>query len=132
MVRRLKPPSIGLPLTKFGTFAFLFFNYLCLMSLITHWRAAWSDPGSIPKTKEAPGSMEPERVKFCNKCDLNWKPERAHHCKECGMCIYKMDHHCPWVNNCVGAKNLKYFLQFVLYTAVAASFLVLMMLVSFF
>jgi palmitoyltransferase ZDHHC3/7/25 len=76
--------------------------------------------------------MEPSRVKFCNKCDNNWKPERAHHCKECGTCVYKMDHHCPWINNCVGAKNLKYFLQFVLYTALAAAFLVLMMLLSFF
>lgn len=25
-----------------------------------------------------------------------------------------MDHHCVWVNNCVGAKNGKFFLQFVI------------------
>jgi palmitoyltransferase len=60
--------------------------------------------------KEAPAEMIPKRVKYCRKCDMNWKPERAHHCSECGQCIFKMDHHCPWINNCVGGKNMKYFI----------------------
>jgi hypothetical protein len=21
---------------------------------------------------------------------MNWKPERAHHCSECGNCVYKV------------------------------------------
>jgi hypothetical protein len=80
----------GIPLTKSGTVYFLIFNYLCLMSLISHWRAAWADPGSVPKRKDAPALLEVERAKFCRKCDMNWKPERAHHCSECKTCVYKV------------------------------------------
>ncbi|KAI0219137.1 Palmitoyltransferase zdhhc2 [Massospora cicadina] len=59
--------------------------------------------------------------RFCRKCNLE-KPDRSHHCSVCGECILKMDHHCPWVNNCVGFYNQKFFLLFVAYTAILCIF----------
>ena len=32
---------------------------------------------------------------WCSTC-INWKPDRAHHCREVGRCVKKMDHFCPW------------------------------------
>ena len=45
-------------------------------------------------------------VRYCEKC-LSIKPDRSHHCSVCEVCTLKMDHHCPWVNNCVGFNNYK-------------------------
>ena len=31
--------------------------------------------------------------KYCDTCK-SFKPNRAHHCRQCGVCVLKMDHHC--------------------------------------
>ena len=48
---------------------------------------------------------------ICNK----FKPERCHHCSTCGRCVLVMDHHCPWLNNCVGFRNRKIFMLLIIY-----------------
>jgi len=49
----------------------------------------------------------------CKTCHLT-KPARSKHCSLCGHCVAKCDHHCPWVNNCLGKDNYHYFLALLL------------------
>ncbi|XP_062926170.1 palmitoyltransferase ZDHHC3 isoform X1 [Mobula hypostoma] len=100
----------------------IIFNALAFLALASHSRAMLTDPGAVPKgnaTKEFIESLQlkPGQVVYkCPKC-CSIKPERAHHCSVCKRCIRKMDHHCPWVNNCVGENNQKYFVLFTMYIA---------------
>lgn len=43
------------------------------------------------------------------------QPMRSKHCQTCQHCVRRYDHHCPWIENCVGERNHRWF---VLYLAV--------------
>ena len=65
-------------------------------------------------------SATERRRRWCSKCNV-FKPRYTHHCRICGICVLDMDHHCPWVNNCVGWRNHRPFLQFLFYVLVGCS-----------
>ncbi|KAH0625028.1 hypothetical protein JD844_033046 [Phrynosoma platyrhinos] len=45
---------------------------------------------------------------WCTKCQL-FRPARAGHCRICGRCVKRLDHHCVWINTCVGEQNHQAF-----------------------
>ncbi|CAI5437970.1 unnamed protein product [Caenorhabditis angaria] len=51
---------------------------------------------------------------FCQKCSAQ-KSSLTFHCKGCDKCIYLMDHHCPWIGQCVGAHNQAHFFLLLSY-----------------
>ena len=53
-------------------------------------------------------------IRICLKCRIV-KPDRCSHCKSCQKCILKRDHHCPWLNKCIGFSNQKYYICMLSY-----------------
>ena len=71
-----------------------------------------------------------QRPRQCQRSGV-YKPPRAHFDSGVERQVVKMDHHCPWVNNCVGMNNQKFFILFCMYVGLASAF-ALMMVGSFF
>ncbi|KAH0483407.1 MAG: uncharacterized protein KVP18_002733 [Porospora cf. gigantea A] len=52
-------------------------------------------------------------------CDLCGKVDpKSKHCRTCNKCIADFDHHCKWLNNCVGKHNYRLFLALICLVAV--------------
>uniref|UniRef100_A0A3B3QLR8 Palmitoyltransferase n=1 Tax=Paramormyrops kingsleyae TaxID=1676925 RepID=A0A3B3QLR8_9TELE len=124
--------SLSPAIPAIGAFLFLFVMGMLL-------RASFSDPGVLPRATpdeaahleygiNSPGSggcRSPPRtqevvingqtvkLKYCFTCKI-FRPPRASHCSLCDNCVERFDHHCPWVGNCVGKRNYRYFYLFIL------------------
>nr|VDD57606.1 unnamed protein product [Brassica oleracea] len=112
---------------------------LTIMDFTFLFLTSTTDPGIIPRNKEAPyevinqslewmsnkvGNTKLPRtrdvmvngftvkVKYCDTCKL-YRPPRASHCSTCNNCVQRFDHHCPWVGQCIALRNYPFFVCFI-------------------
>ena len=104
------PAYVRFPTTSMGLWI--------LFNILFNWWYCYSTSPGHPTDKNPPA-----HCKICKFC-LTHKRERCHHCSVCGRCVLAMDHHCPWMANCIGFYNYRYFYVFLFYMFLGCAFCV--------
>lgn len=79
----------------------------------------------LPPKKEQPENIQmyiKQTKKVCFECSRR-KPRRSYHCDICKVCVEQYDHHCTWINNCVGKRNIGRFVTFVIFIILSLVFI---------
>jgi len=84
--------------------------------------AMFVGPGQLDPSR---GVLESESGGWCGICNAT-KPPRAHHCSKCRRCSLRMDHHCHFINNCVGQANQRHFYLYLVFLEMAVLYCLLL------
>ena len=81
------------------------FSIICLLVIVFFIFTSRIDPSDNGKEKLIEQS-------YCTLC-TSIKSVRSKHCARCDRCTLEFDHHCKWVNNCIGVKNYRFFIALI-------------------
>ena len=91
--------------------------YTATAAIVTYsaWKAMIIDPSDPSVAAKrlnsiaASSSAEGADTMWCYLCKVSVS-RRSKHCRRCNKCVDVFDHHCPWLNTCIGAQNYRLFL----------------------
>ncbi|MCO5590187.1 hypothetical protein L7F22_044156 [Adiantum nelumboides] len=123
------------------------FGYLFAVAITSMCVTAWRDPGVIPRDLDPdPPCRSGEdgefidtsdplavplprivrvrngtdlKVKWCDTCGT-YRPPRCSHCRVCDNCVENIDHHCTFLNTCIGRRNYFTFFAFLIASILCA------------
>lgn len=113
---------------------------LLLLHLAAHLGAVLIDPAEPALRRTAPVPLPTlDRTKHahvieegsCHLCKVLVSGERTKHCSACNKCVARFDHHCKWLNHCVGGRNYVPFLMCVTTAVAASAFVALLAIAEF-
>lgn len=89
---------------------------LFALCVVTFMISSCKDPGHVKKSNKISflklnKYFDPSFL--CASCEI-LKPEDSRHCYICKKCVSRFDHHCQWINNCVGVNNHGTFILFLI------------------
>lgn len=121
-----------LPLVNppYSTILKIFVASILTVHLISHLTALLLDPASSQVRKQPDNLVIPEfdRTKHqhviengrCHLCNITTVSKKTKHCSVCNKCIDNFDHHCMWLNNCVGGRNYIFFIICIVTAIISA------------
>ncbi|KAK9898629.1 hypothetical protein P389DRAFT_167155 [Cystobasidium minutum MCA 4210] len=143
------PSGIGSPGGKAIIFLFL---YAALIMWTSMLRTSLRDPGIIVKGLDPEPDWESVAVpvggeddltgtgmgqqpklryfrvrddnvssKWCETCQT-YRPPRTSHCRLCDVCTEQTDHHCSFLNNCIGRRNYSSFVACLIAAVICCAF----------
>lgn len=100
-----------------------------VLHIVSHFAAALIDP-SEKELRKLEVNIVPEFDRSihahviengrCHLCNIFTSSKKTKHCSLCNKCVEQFDHHCKWLNSCVGRRNYGAFIASVVTALILA------------
>ena len=134
-------PYIIININNIILYSFLLWGYILytILFMILYIKLVFKDPGrsktfiTINNIRQLMMQKEVKinLVKYCPKC-LTRRNKNLRHCAICDECCEGFDHHCYWVNNCIGKNNYYLFISFLFFSFFDVLYILIICIFSFF